>query len=75
MNKGASVDRDRLGVLVVKASALRAEDLGFKSCLCQDFSGLSHTRGFEIGTLVATLPDIWCVSVSAGTGLAGVSIL
>ena len=42
--------------LVVKASTSRTEDLGFKSCLRQDFSGSSHTRGLIIGTPVATMP-------------------
>ena len=38
--------------LVVKATASRAADLGFDSCLCQgDFSGSSHTSaGLEIPT-------------------------
>ena len=34
---------DRLVSIVVKASALRAEDLGFKSRLRRDFSEQSHT--------------------------------
>ena len=33
---------DRLGGLVVKASASRAEDPGFKSRLRRDFSGSSY---------------------------------
>ena len=40
-----SVAGDRLVHLVVKASASRAEDPGFNSCLrCGDFSGSSHTE-------------------------------
>ena len=54
---------------MVKASALRAEDPGFESCLRRDFSGL------KIGTPVATLPGTWHYRVSAGTGRLGVSIL
>ena len=61
---------------VVKASASRAADLAFDSCLCcGDFSGSSHTSVLKIGTLVATLPDTWRYRVSAGTGWPGVSIL
>ena len=41
--------------LVVKVSASRAEDPGFKSHLCQDFSGFSHTSDLKIGTSVAPL--------------------
>ena len=36
--------------LVVKASALRAEDQGFESRLRRDFSGSSHTSNLRIGT-------------------------
>ena len=61
---------NRLVGLVVKASALRAEDTGFKSRL-----GLSHTSDLKIGTLVATLPGTWHYRVSTGTGQTGVSIL
>ena len=39
------------------------------------FSGLNHSMDLKIGTLVATLPGIWCYRVSAGTGWHGVSIL
>ena len=56
---------------MVKASASRAEDPGFESCLRQDFSGSSHTTDasdFKIGTPVATLPGAWRYRVSAGTG-------
>ena len=70
-----SQQNDRLIGLVVKASALRVEDPGFKSCLCRDFSGLSHTSDLKIGTPVATLPGAWRYRVSAGTGWPGVSIL
>ena len=66
---------DRLGGLVVKASASRAQDPGFESHLRRDFSGSSHTSDFEIGTLVATLLDAWRYRVSAGTGRHSVSIL
>ena len=55
--------------LVVKASALRAADLGFDSHLHLDFSWLSHTIDLETGARVATLPD----AASAGTGWPGVS--
>ena len=64
-----------LNGLVVKASALRAEDLGFESLLRQDFSRSGHTSDSKIGTPVSTLPDAWCYWVSAGTGQPGVSIL
>ena len=60
---------------VVKASASRAEDPGFKSRLRQDFSVLSHTSDLKIGTPVATLLGAWCYRVSGGTGWPGVSIL
>ena len=60
---------------MIKASALRAEDPGFESRLCQDFSGLSHTSDLKIDTQVATLPGVWHYRVSAGTGQPGVSIL
>ena len=53
----------RLDGLVVKASALRAEDPMFE---CSDL---------KIGTPVATLPGAWRYRVSAGTGWPGVSIL
>ena len=58
----------RLAGLVVKASALGEEDPGFESRLRQDFSGLSHTSDFKIGTAVATLPGTWHYRVSTGTG-------
>ena len=66
---------DRLVGLVVKASASRAENPGFESCLRQDFSGLSHTSDLKMGTPVVSLPGAWHYSVSAGTGRPGVSIL
>ena len=47
----------------------------FESRLRRDFSGLSHTSDFKIGTPVATLPGAWRYRVSAGTGRPGVSIL
>ena len=65
---------DRLGGLVVKASASRAEDPGFNSCLHRgDFSRSSHTSDLTIGTPVATL--LGTCRVNAGTGWPGVSIL
>ena len=66
---------DRIVGLMVKASASRAEDPGFKSRLRRDFSGSSHTGDLNIGTPVATLPGAWRSRVSAGTGQPGVSIL
>ena len=66
---------DCLAGLVVKASASRAEDPGFESCLPQDFPRSSHTSDLKIGTPVATLPGAWRYRVSAGTGWLGVSIL
>ena len=62
-------------LLVVKASASRAEDPGFESCLRRDFSGSSHTSDFKIDTSVATLPGTWRYRVSAGTDRPGVNIL
>ena len=47
---------NRLIGLVVKASASRAEDLGFESRLRRDFSRSSHPSDLKIGTPVATLP-------------------
>ena len=66
---------DHLAGLVVKASASRPEDPGFKSRLRPDFSGSSHTSDLKIGSLVATLPSAWRYRVSAGTVRLGVSIL
>ena len=66
---------NRLVGQVVKASTSRVEDSGFKSCLRPDFSGLSHTSDFKIGTPVATVPGAWRFRVSAGTGQPSVSIL
>ena len=66
---------NRLGGLVVKASASGAEDPGFESRLRRDFSGSSHTSDFKIGTPVTTLPGAWHCRVSAGTGRPGDSIL
>ena len=43
LHNSAFITADRLDGLVVKASALRAEDPGFESCLRRDFSGSSHT--------------------------------
>ena len=66
---------DHLVGLVVKASASRAEDPGFKSHLRRDVSGSSHTSDFKTGTPVATLPGVWRCRVSTGTGRPSVSIL
>ena len=66
---------DQLVGLVVKASASRAEDLGFESRLRLDFTGPSHTNGFKIGTRVAILPGAWRYRVNAGTGWPCASIL
>ena len=66
----------RLVGLVVKASASRAEDPGFRIPLATGFfSGSSHTSDLKIGTPVATLPGAWRYRVSTGTGRPGVSIL
>ena len=46
----------RLGGLVVKASASRAEDPGFESRLRRDFSGSTHTSDLQIATPAAILP-------------------
>ena len=56
---------------------LQSLELGpeFESRLRRDFSGLSHTSDFKIGTPVATLPGAWHYRVSAVTGRPGVSIL
>ena len=59
--------------LVVKASATRAEDLGFQSHLRQDFSRLSHTSDLKIGTPVVALSGAWHCRV--GTGRPRVSML
>ena len=59
----------RLVGLVVKTSAWRVEDLGFKSRLCWIFSGLSHTSNLKTGTPVATLPGAW--GIGSVLGLVG----
>ena len=61
--------------LVVKVSASRAEDPGFKSHVWQDISRSSHTSDLKTGTPAATLPAAWCYRVSGGTGWPAVSIL
>ena len=61
--------------LVVKAYAWRTEDPGFKSGLCRDFLGSSHSSDLKIGTPMATLPGAWRYRVIAGTGWPGVSML
>ena len=65
----------RLVGLVVKASALRAEDPRFESRLRRDFSGSSHTSDLKNDTPVATLPGAWRYRVTAVTGRPGVSTL
>ena len=60
---------------MVNASALRAEDLGFKFRWRRDFSRSSLTSDLDIGTPVATLPGAWRYRVGDGTGWPGVSIL
>ena len=67
--------RNHLAGIVIKMSALGAEDPGFESHLRQDFSRSSHTSDLNIGTPVATLPGAWHYRVSAGTDRPGVSIL
>ena len=62
---------DLLVGLMVKASALGAQDPGFESRLRRDFSGSNHTNDFKIGTPVTTLPGAWHYIVSAGTGQPG----
>ena len=52
--------------LVVKASTLRVEDLGFESRLRQEFSGSSYTSDLKIDAPVVTLPGVWRHRVSAG---------
>ena len=66
---------DHLVGLVVKESASRAEDPGFKSRLQRDFSWSSYTSNLKIGMPVATLPGAWRCRVSSGTGQHGVSII
>ena len=65
----------RLAGLVVKASALGAEDPAFESRLRRDLSGSSHATDLNIDTPVATLPGAWHYRASAGTGRPRVSIL
>ena len=62
--------------LVVRASTLRVEDVGFDSHLDHgDFSGPSHNSDLTIDTPVVTLPGAWHYRVSAGTGRPSVGIL
>ena len=61
--------------LVVEMFTLIAEDLGFESCLRQDFSRWNHTSDLKSGTPVAILLGAWCYRISAGTGQPGVSVL
>ena len=61
--------------LVVKVSASRAEDPGFKSQLRQDFSRWSHASDLKMFTPMATLSGAWRYTANAGTGPPGVSIL
>ena len=69
------LNSDRLVGLVVKASASRAEDPGFKARLQRDFSRVELYQWLKIGTPVATLPGAWHYRLSAGNGWPGVSIL
>ena len=55
--------------LVVKASALTAEDPGIESHQWQDFSESNHTSDLKIATPVATLPGV------IGSGLGLVSLV
>ena len=64
--------------LVVRASVLRAENLGFDSSIWGgDFSNRVIPVILKIGPPVATLPCAWCYSYrdSAGTDWPSVSIL
>ena len=70
-----SLHSNRLVGLVVKASALGAEDRGFESHFSGIFPGSSNSSDLKIGTPVATLPGAWRYRVSTGTGQPGVSIL
>ena len=73
---GGCSHKDHLVGLVVKASALRAANLGsIHACTVDLFSSLNHTSDLKTGTPVATLPGSWNYRVSAGTGWPGVSIL
>ena len=61
-----ALSQDRLAGLVVKTSASGAEDPGFESRLRWDFSGLSHTSDFKIGTPVANLPGPGVIGSALG---------
>ena len=58
---------DRLVSEVVKASASKAAESGFDSCLSRDFFGSSHTSDIKIGTRMASLSGAWRYRVSTGT--------
>ena len=58
-----------LAGLVVKASASRAEDPGFKSHLRWDFSGSSRISDSKPGTPVVTLRGTWRYRISAGVSI------
>ena len=64
-----------LAGLVVKASALKAADPGFNSCLHCYFSQLSHISDLKIDTPVATVLGTWHYRVSAGNSWPSISIL
>ena len=66
---------NRLGGLMIKPSASRAEDPGFESRLLRDFPGLSHTSYLKNWHTGVTLPGAWRYRVSAGTGWPSVSLL
>ena len=57
---GSLSNLNRLTGLVVKASALRAEDPVFETRLGQDFSRSNYTSDLKIGAPVATLTGAWC---------------
>ena len=55
---------NRLGGIVVRASASGVEDPGFESRLRRDFSGSSHTSDLKIGTPVTGI-------IGSALGLVG----
>ena len=68
-----SLPANSLVGLVLWGPPRGAEDPVFDSRLPRrDFSGLSHTSAFKLGTPV--LPGAWCYRVSAGTGWPGINI-
>ena len=61
--------------LVVKVSASKAEDPGFKSCLCQDLSGVESYQSHKNWHSSDYPASVWHYRVSTGTVWSGVSIL